>query len=296
MPDEITNNQEAAPDNEGQVADGLGNTEEYDKLSTEDLKKLVKEGIPPKPKEEPAPEPPTEPQEELPPDLKGKDASEIAKAYLNIRKLHSKQDEELGNLRKFKEETENLNNQMKSYQIDATSRKIIDSTVKKMTDSEKQTFFDKLYEDPAGAIMPLISQIIQPIAVIQARNTNEAEIQRLVKLHEKDLVPFDEKAVNKIIANYTTADGRNELFDRYGSKAFEEGYKILRDQNLDSALERERKTIQEKAIKEAEELARKKLSTYTEPQGVASVSRSGSTDYETMPLNELGKVIGKPND
>lgn len=299
MTEEKTNNQPSVPD-KGETDKGLVETEDYEKLSNEELEKLVKTGkktAPVIPAEtatkegEPAPEP----TEELPDDLKGKSAEELAKAYLNIRKLHAKQDEELGNLRKFKAESEDLDKQMKQYQIDATSRNIVENEIKGMTDVEKQKFYDDFSDDPAKALMPYISKAIKPIAVVQARQANETEINRLTALHKDDRVPYDRKAIDKIIASQTRADGRNELFDRYGSKAFEEGYKIYRDKNLDTAIEKENKAFKEKAIKEAEELAAKKSKTYTEPQG-ASASKSGLSDYSNIPLKDLERIIGKPKD
>ena len=99
MIEEETNNQPSTP--QGQVDEGLVDTEDYDKLSDEELEAKVKgTPAPVKPEpvtepKEPAEPPKTVPAEELPDDLKGKTPEELAKAYLNIRKLHAKQDEEL---------------------------------------------------------------------------------------------------------------------------------------------------------------------------------------------------------
>ncbi len=293
MTEEKTNNQPSAPD-EGQVDTGLVETEDYETLSNEELEARVKgKPVPVKPTE-PAKEG-EPPAEELPDDLKGKSAEELAKAYLNIRKLHSKQDEELGNLRKYKEEADKLNTEMKQYQIDATSRNIVENEIKTMTDAEKQKFYDDFSDDPAKALMPYISKAIKPIAVVQARQANETEISRLIEANKDKRVPYDRKAVDKILAGFTNADGRNKLFDLYGTKAFEEAYKVYRDQNLDAAIEKEKKEFIEKATKEAEEQANKKSRTYTEPTGFRSAP-SGSTDYETMPMADLERLVGKPKD
>ena len=143
--------------------------------------------------------------------------------------------------------------------------------------------------------MPYISKAIKPIAVVQARQANETEISRLIEANKDKRVPYDRKAVDKILAGFTNADGRNKLFDLHGGKAFEEAYKIYRDKNLKPALEKRDKEFIEKATKEAEEFARKKLSTYTEPIGVRSAP-SGSTDYDTMPMADLERLVGKPKD
>jgi hypothetical protein len=294
MTEEKTNNQSPAP-LEGQAVEGLVDTEDYDKLSNEELEKLVKTGekpIKPAPVTTPAPAP----EEELPEDLKGKSADELAKAYVNIRKLHSTQDKELGELRKYKEEADKLDTEMKNYQVDATSRKIVEDEIKGMDDTEKQKFYDTFYEDPVKALMPYISKAIKPIAIVQARHDNEAEIQRLEKDTKDTLVPFDLKAIDKIIASYTTTDGRNKLFDDPSKTAFQAAYDIYFKQNINAAIEKEQKDFIEKANKEAEELANKKLHTYTEPQGATSGSKSGSTDYDTMPMEQLERLVGKPKD
>ena len=306
MTDEKTNNQPSTP--EGQVDKGLVGTEDYEKLSNKDLEALVK-GKPIAPVEPVEPtettettETPTETvtepttEEVIPENLKGKSADELAKDYVNLRKKFDEQGIEVGDLRKYKEEAVNLDNQMKQLQVDVTSRKIVETDIKSMTDEEKQAFYDTFSEDPVKALMPYISKAIQPLAVKQARRDNEAEINRLAELHNADdLVPYDKKAVDKILAGFTTAEGRNKMFDTHGTKAFEEAYKIYRDQQLPEALTKREKAFREKAIKEAEELANKKSKTYTEPQGAVSVS-GGSTDYEHMPMADLEKLVGKPKD
>ncbi|HDP36348.1 MAG TPA: hypothetical protein ENN27_00545 [Candidatus Atribacteria bacterium] len=291
MTEEKTNNQPSTP--EGKVDEGLEKTEDYSGLSNEELEKLVKTGEVPKPAE---PVGVAKPEEELPDDLKGKSAEELAKAYINIRRLHANQDKELGELRKFKEEAVNLDNQIKQYQIDATSRNLVETEIKAMSEEEKQKFYDDFSEDPTKALMPYISKAIKPIATILARQANEAEIKRLEDETKESRVPYNRKAVDKILASYTRADGRNELFDRYGTKAFQQAYDIYFKQNINQAIEKEKKEFIEKANREAEELAKKKLQIYTEPQGVTSVSPSGSTDYEHMSMEELEKLVGKPKD
>ena len=303
MTEEKTNNQPSVPD-KGEADKGLVDAEEYDKLSDSELEALVKgKPAPVKPVEptedvkegeEPPPAEPT-PEEELPDYVKGKSADEIAKDYVNLRKKFDEQGKEVGELRTHKEDADKLDKDMKQYQIDATSRNIVENEIKAMSDEEKQKFYDVFSEDPAKALMPYISKAIKPIAVVQARQANETEINRLIEANKDKRVPYDRKAVDKIIAGFTNTDGRNKLFDVHGTKAFEEAYKIYRDQNLDAAIEKEKKEFQEKALKEAEEQAKKKLSTYTEPTGVRSAP-SGSTDYETMPMADLEKLVGKPKD
>ncbi len=300
---ENINNPDTAPEGQAVGTDEI-KEDSYDQLSDEALEALAKgKPAPVKPVEpaepvkegEPPAEPAPAPTEELPDDLKGKSAEELSKAYLNIRKLHAKQDEELGNLRKYKEEADKLDTDMKQYQIDATSRNIVENEIKAMTDAEKQKFYDDFSEDPAKALMPYISKAMKPIAVVQARQATETEISRLIEANKDKRVPYDRKTVEKIVAGFTNENGRNKLFDQYGIKAYEEAYKIYRDQNLDAAIEKEKKEFQEKALKEAEEQARKKSKTYTEPTGVRSAP-SGSTDYNNMPMADLERLVGKPKD
>jgi hypothetical protein len=299
MTKEDTNNQTSVPD-EGQTDEGLVEAEDYDSLTDEELEAKVK-GETPEPVK-PAPVKETEPitapadkPDELPDDLKGKSAEELAKAYLNVRKLHAKQDAELGELRKFKEEAENLDKQMKEYQIDTTSRKIVETEIKGMTDEEKQKFYDDFSDDPVKALMPYITKAIKPLAVTTARQQNEAEIQRLVTETKEKRVPYDRKAVDKILASYTKENGRNELFERYGTGAFQEAYNIYYRQNIDAAIEKEHQEFIEKAKKEAEEAALAKSRTYVEPQGVVN-TESGAIDFDNVSLDKFDEIVGKPKD
>jgi len=166
-----------------------------------------------------------------------------------------------------------------------------------MTDEQKNLFYEKFSENPAEALMPLISEAIKPITVKQARLDNEAEIKRLEDKAKDGLVPYDRKKINKIIAGFTKENGRNELFDKHGKGAFEAAYDIYYKQNIGAALEAREKEIREKALKEAEEAASKKVNTFTEPQGVSSASTGGKpTNYDTMSDDELYKAVGKPKD
>ena len=297
MIEEETNNQPSTP--QGQVDEGLVEAEDYDKLSDEELEAKVKgEPAPVKPEPVAESKEPTEavPADELPDDLKGKSAEEIAKAYLNVRKLHAKQDEELGLLRKFKEEAENLDNQMKKYHVDTVSRKIVETEIKGMTDEEKQAFYDDFSTDPVKALAPYIEKMTKPLAVTTARQQNEAEIQRLIADTKDKRVPYDRKAIDKILASYTNKEtGRNELFERYGTGAFREAYNIYFRQNIDTAIEKEKQEAIEKARKEAEEAAHAKSRTYVEPQGIANIE-SGATDFEKIPLDKFDEIVGKPKD
>ena len=310
MTDEKTNNPESTPD-KGQVDEKAGGvTEDYSGLSDEELNKLAKapasdEPEPvtepePKPDEvtkEPEGEPEPAPTDELPKNLKGKSADELAKDYINLRKKLDEQGEEIGDLRKYKKENAVLDEELKQYGIKSTAQNLVKKEMSKMTDEQKNLFYEKFSENPAEALMPLISEAIKPITVKQARSENEAEINRLIDKTKEGYVPYDRKKINKIIAGFTKENGSNELFDKHGQGAFEAAYDIYYKQNIGSALEASQKEFQEKALKEAEEAASKKVNTFTEPQGVSSASVGGKpTNYEAMSDKELAKAAGKPED
>jgi len=302
MTEEKTNNQPSVPD-EGQTDTGLVETEDYDKLSDEELEARVKgEPAPVKPEPVTEPKEPTEtptkpvPADELPDDLKGKSAEELAKAYLNVRKLHAKQDAELGELRTFKQKSDELNNIMKESHIDATARQFVNKTMREMTQEQKDDFFELLSKDPGAAIMPFVEESIKPIVRITASQANNAEIERLKNLHgDNDRVPFDLTEVNEVLKQHNDENGVNDLFSRYGSKAYDATYKEVRANKLESVLEKEKQEAIEKAKREAEEAAHAKSRTYVEPQGIANIE-SGAIDYDTIPLDKFDEIIGKPKD
>jgi len=315
MSKDKTNNPESTPDDKGQVDDKAGGSEDISKLSLdeltdEQLEKLVKKPATVKPEpvnepepepkkgdEEPEPEPAPEPTDDLPENLKGKSAEELAKDYINLRKKLDEQGAEVSELRKYKKENAALDEELKQYGVNSTAQKLVKKEMLKMTDEQKNLFYEKFSENPAEALMPLITEAIKPITVKQARLDNEAEIKRLEDKAKDSLVPYDRKKINKIIAGFTKENGRNELFDKHGKGAFEAAYDIYYKQNIGAALEAREKEIREKALKEAEEAASKKVNTFTEPQGKSSASTGGkSTNYDAMSDEELYKAVGKPKD
>lgn len=306
MSKEEVNNPESTPI-EGQVDEKAGGSEDYSKLSTEELERMAKGEPAPvsEVKDEPVkteektkePAPVKEPTEELPEELKGKSPEELAKAYINLRKLQSTQTDELGNLRKYKKETEEVDEQLKQYGVNSTAQTLVEKEIFDMNDDEKNKFYEKFSESPAEALMPLIQRAIKPLTVRQARSDNEAEVKRLEEKTKDGYVPYDRKKINKIIAGFTKENGRNELFDKHGKGAFEAAYDIYYKENIGQALEKSQKEFKEKALKEAEEAAKSKPNTFTEPQGPSSASKGGKpTDYETMPMEQLEKLVGKPKD
>ena len=311
MSDKNVNNPESTPvkgqidDKAGEVSEDISGLSQYDKLTDEQLDEIVKgkpasvpEPVTPAPEgtKEPEVKPVTEPTDELPDNIKGKSAEELAKDYINLRKKLDEVGIEVGELRKYKKENAQIDEEIKQYGIDTTAQHLVEKNIAKMTDEQKTQFYDKFSENPAEALMPLIREAIKPITVKQARTDNEVEINRLIDKTKEGFVPYDRKKINKIIAGFTKENGRNELFDKHGQGAFEAAYDIYYKQNIGSALEASQKEFKEKALKEAEEAASGKVNTFTEPQGPSSASVGGNTDYEHMPMAELEKLVGKPKD
>lgn len=188
----------------------------------------------------------TEPQEEkpqktegieTPEDLQGKSQDELVKMVVNLRKLKGQQDQELGELRKFKKQQEELQKQMEEQNLSASAQRMINAEVRGMTPEERTAFYDKFAEDPESALLPIIQKAMHPILIQQAKQNNETVVKRLKESTKDSLVPYDEEGVNKIIASYNK-NGRNELFDKYDSDAFQEAYDIYYMQTNNAAVKR----------------------------------------------------------
>lgn len=222
---------------------------------------------------------------EIPDDLKDKSQAELVKILVNLRKLKGRQDQELGELRKFKKQQEELQAQMEEQNLSASAQKMVDAQVKGMTPEERTVFYDKFAEDPEAALLPLIQKAMHPILIQQAKQNNEAVVKRLKESTKDSLVPYDEEGVNKIIASYQKGN-RNELFDKYGSEAFQVAYDIYFKQNINSAVEKKLAEEREKLSKETN------ANPYVEPQGVSTAKTAKPTDYEKMSFEELRKLVG----
>lgn len=235
----------------------------------------------------------TEPQEEqpqkterieTPEDLQGKSQDELVKMVVNLRKLKGQQDQELGELRKFKKQQEELQKQMEEQNLSASAQRMINAGVRGMTPEERTAFYDKFAEDPESALLPIIQKAMHPILIQQAKQNNEAVVKRLKESTKDSLVPYDEEGVNKIIASYNK-NGRNELFDKYGSDAFQVAYDIYFKQNINAAVER-------KLAEEREKMSGTPQVPYTEPQGVTTSKGARTIDYEKLSFEELRKMVG----
>lgn len=272
--------------------------QDYSNMSLDELQKLIQTTGAAEPeaskkaeaKETPQQE--AEQDEETPEDLRDKSPEELIKTIVNLRKLKGRQDQELGELRKFKKQMEELQKQAEEAHVSTTAERLVQNEITRLSEEEKERFYEAFVEDPIAALQPILQKALRPLLVMQAKQQNEAVIRQLKEKTKDSLVPFDEEAVNKIIHSFTR-DGRNELFDRYGSQAFEVAYDIYFKQELPKALERKIQEEREKAKREAlEEMGRKGVA-YTEPPGLSGAAESRAVNYEDMSLQELEAYIRK---
>ena len=298
MSKEKINNLEK-PTPKGQVGKEADEIKDIDELSHEELKKKVmEESEKTEPKDEPKDEVKDEPKDEPKDEVEEEEEKETwEQKYDNLRKLQSSQTDELGDLRKFRKETEELKEKTKEYQINSTKDHIL-RQVEEMKPEEREKFYEKFSESPDKALTPLISKILSPFMIIQARHNNEVVISKLRKDTKDSIIPYDkyEDEINETLNKYNK-NGRNELFDKFGSGAFEEAYNVVYKKHIKEDQKKEKEEIVEKAKKEAEEDFNKKKNTFTEPQGKSSASKGGKPiNYEDMSKEQLDKLVGKPND
>jgi len=299
MADEKVNNQEVqAPVEEtGTTSTMAGGTEDYSSLSDEQLEAVVKSigQTVAKPEEEVVSEEPSKPDEtveverELPENLKGKTLEEVVDMYLNLQKLHGAHANELGELRRFKQEQEELERQAEQYQLNPIVEEIT-REIKDMSQEEKDAFLIKLSENPVDTIGSVVKQQLFPLLVQQAKYIHERKVQELKESTKNSLVPYNEKEINKIIKSYNK-NGRNELFDKYGSGAFDVAYDIYFKNNVEAAVQ---KKLEES--KKGETMKKQNPDLYVEPPSVSTRASStgGTPDFSKVKDNDLAKMLGAP--
>lgn len=267
------------------ISEQAGEQKSPETMTADELRKKILSTQASEPEEAESESIETPEEGEIPDDLKDKSQAELVKILVNLRKLKGRQDQELGELRKFKKQQEELQAQMEEQNLSASAQKMVDAQVKGMTPEERIAFYDKFAEDPEAALLPLIQKAMHPILIQQAKQNNEAVVKRLKESTKDSLVPYDEEGVNKIIASYQKGN-RNELFDKYGSEAFQVAYDIYFKQNIHSAVEKHLAEEKERIAKEV------KANPYVEPQGVSTGKTAKPTDYEKMSFEELRKLVG----
>lgn len=277
-------NPESAPQGttEERAAEGQG---DYSAMADDELERLARQGG-----EESVPPPPADSEDEMPPEFRGKTPQELARMYQNLREMQSRQTNELGELRKLKESVEQEREATARYQEEAGARHLYQDEIPKMNPDQKSVFFDKFSDDPDEALDPLVERKLRPVLIRLARAEFAEEVRRLKDTTRESLIPYDETEVNRVISAHNR-DGRNQLFDQYGSKAFEVAYNIYRNQHIDEAVNRKIGEMSERARQEglSEDEQRKKA--FTESAGVSR--RSGEPDYEHMSFEELEAIVEK---
>lgn len=282
------NNQSETP--EGTIEEQAGEGKTPETMTSDELREeILKTQSAVEPEEEKS----VEEAPEIPEDLRDKSREELAKQLANLRKLKGQQDNELGELRKFKKAQEEIQQQMEEQNVSSSAQKLVQSEIKGMTAEEKQVFYDRFADDPEGALYPLIQKFMHPVLLQQAKQNNEATVNKLKESTKESLVPYDEVEINKIIASFNK-NGRNELFDQYGSGAFQAAYDIYFKQNIAAAVERKIQEATESTKKKVEEESGKK-NPYVEPQGISAASKSGKLtekDLEEMSFEQIQKLVG----
>lgn len=295
------NNQKGAPN--GQVPEANQETVVDSEPSFEELRKTAirmteehKQNVTPTIEEPEETEEVTEEEtteettEELPDEFKDKSPEEIAKMYINLRKMQAKQQSELGELRKLREKQEALKQETEKYSINASSQELINNTIDNMSKEEADKWLDELSENPKKALAPMILEIVGPLVKRVAKTNNESVEKDLIERTKNSLVPYKnyQDEINEVL-NQKDKDGRRYLFDRFGSKAFEEAYRVVYDRHF----EENRQKLEEEARKAREEAPspKPKKNTFVQQQTNAFINRGSDIDADNMDFPTLRQKI-----
>jgi hypothetical protein len=297
MPERNTiaaDNREPVP--EGVAGESAGT--DLESLPLEELEKLVKGGgeakVEPAKTEEKAAKEESEKaaveDTEIPEELLKKSPQELVKELVNLRKLYGKQANELGELRKWKELKEKEEQERELLRLDASSTSLIQLAQKSLediSDEEKEKFIEEFIENPIAAISKIMQRVMHPVFVNVARLEHEKVIEKLRQKTKDSLVPFEE--IEQEVYNYINAqpDGGAALFAQYGSRAFEVAYEECKKRHLEDAYRRKLQQLEEELQHRLQEEQKKRA--YTESP-IASAG-PGQIDYESLPLEELVKLI-----
>lgn len=297
------NNPETAPNGQAEVKadvdkknvdDSHLTADENLKTELEELEKQLKEQ--PEEEEETVAEEYSDTEQaddDIPDDLLKKSPAELAKMYKNLQKKLGEHSNELGELRKFREEQEILKKETERYQLSAANQHLVNNIIDNMTPEQTNQFLEDLASNPKKALIPVISEVIRPYALTQAKYNNMMAVQELKTSTKDDIVPYEmvEKEINELLKKRDT-NGRNEFWDRYGSGAFEKAYQEVRLRKAPEILKQKEEEIISNARKKADEYE-KKIRTYTEPQGPTSRNVGKSVDFDNMDPEEAIKRLEK---
>jgi len=288
---DMVNNQTDVPE-EGQTSEanqeqGIGNDPSF-----EELRKTVMEMSEDSSVQLEQPEIETETvdsveqTDDIPDDLKGKSAAEIAKMYQNLRTLQSRQGKEIGELRKYKEAMEKEVQERDKYSVDVTSDEFLAEYVDNMEKEEADKFLDEFTQNPKKAILPVIREALNPVLRRMAKQNNDEVVNRLKAETKDSIIPYEkyEKEIHQVL-DQKDEHGRRILFDRFGSRAFEEAYNTVFRKHFPEErrrLEEELKEAREKADTDA---SRKKA--FVHPQGAALSTKGTSLNPEEMDFHQF---------
>ena len=236
-----------------------------------------------------------QPTEAIPEDLLKKSPEELAKMYSNLQKKLGEQGNELGELRKLKEEDDRIKKEIESYQLSAANQHIVNNFIDNMSPDETNKFLEEFATNPKKAMLPIISEVMKPYTMTQAKYNNMMAVQTLKDKTKDDLIPYAkvEKEISKLLSQ-RDANGRNELWDRYGSGAFEQAYHRVRDVKLPEAIKQKETELISEAQKKAEEEYNRKMRAYTEPQAPTDNRNVGNVvDYNKLSPEEAIQRLEK---
>ncbi len=292
---DMVNNQTDVPE-EGQTSEanqeqGIGNDPSF-----EELRKTVMEMSEDSSVQLEQPEIETETvdsveqTDDIPDDLKGKSAAEIAKMYQNLRTLQSRQGKEIGELRKYKEAMEKEVQERDKYSVDVTSDEFLAEYVDNMEKEEVDKFLDEFTQNPKKAILPVIREALNPVLRRMAKQNNDEVVNRLKAETKDSIIPYEkyEKEIHQVL-DQKDEHGRRILFDRFGSRAFEEAYNTVFRKHFPE----ERKRIEEE-LKEAREKADTDASrrrAFVHPQGSALSTKGTSLKPEEMDFHQFQEYV-----
>jgi len=234
-------------------------------------------------------------QEIIPEDLLKKTPEELAKMYYNLQKKFGEHSNELGQLRKYREEQERLKQEIEKYQVSTSAQHLINKAIDKMSPEDVNGLLERFANNPKSVIASITQEIMQPFILAQAKYNNQIAEMELRENTKDDLVPYSmvEKEVRELLSK-TDKNGRNEYWDRYGSKAFEKAYQDIKLQKYPEIVKQREEKIVSEALKRAEEELRQKYSTYTASQGAIDRTTVGrKVDYGKLPPEEAIEAIEK---
>ena len=218
-----------------------------------------------------------------------KSKEELVKELVNLQKLLGRQSNEIGELRKLKEEIEKMQTEKEAYRIYSLLENL--EAEEDLSEQEVEEILEELSSSPYKAIKKIAMRSLEPLLIRITKTDFERKSQELREKTKDSLVPFSEyeQEVYKLLDSFTDKNKGNELIRKYGVDALEVAYNMVKQRVADEAYKKRVTELEEKYKKAQGET--KKGRTYVEsPGGRAS---GGELDYENMPFKELEKLVKK---